>query len=48
MGFCVAAIERDRAPRQFFFPSWCSFGPAEDGGKPDVSPYEDRIEVNGC
>src|SRR5664280_1805347 len=47
VGFCVAAIERDRAPRQRFFPALCPFRPAEDGGKADVSSHKHRIEIDG-
>ena len=47
MGFRVAAIERDGAPRQRLFLTLCSFRPAEDGGKPEVSPRKHRIEIDG-
>src|SRR6266705_1406558 len=47
VGFCVATIERDCAPRQCFFLTLCSFRPAEDGGKPDGSPHKHRIEIDG-
>src|SRR6266571_2986063 len=33
VGFCVATIERDCAPRQCFFLALCPFRPAENGGK---------------
>jgi hypothetical protein len=47
VGFCVATIERDCAPRQRFFLTLCPFRSAEDGGKPDVSSHKHRIEIAG-
>jgi hypothetical protein len=47
VGFCVATIECDCAPRQRFFLTLCPFRSAEDGGKPDVSSHKHRIEIAG-
>jgi hypothetical protein len=47
VGFCVATIKCDCAPRQRFFLALCPLSPAEDGGKPDVSPGKHRVEIDG-
>src|SRR5258708_6767997 len=47
MGFRVAAIKHDGAPRQRLFLTLCSFRPAEGGRKAYVSPRKHRIEIDG-
>jgi hypothetical protein len=55
-GFCIAAIEGDRAPRQLFLHSLCFRGiarlkclarSAERSGEARVAAHKEWIEING-